>query len=95
MHFTEQWAIRERDHTIQNPTSPEKLMLLADYCRVHDGMRLLDKAAGQIMLRREGAWTAASVLTPPIGGTTVDAQARTAIVGLIAALADAGILPGS
>ncbi len=59
-----------------------------------DGMRLLDKSTGQTRLYRSG-WTVASTPAAPTGGTTVDAEARTAIGELIAALSDAGILPAS
>jgi hypothetical protein len=58
-----------------------------------DGMRLLDRSTGQLMLYRS-AWTMAAAPTAPAGGATVDAEARAAIAELIAALADAGILPG-
>jgi hypothetical protein len=59
-----------------------------------DGMRLLDRSSGQQRLYR-GGWTAATTPASPSGGATVDAEARAAIIALIAALADAGILPGS
>jgi SAM-dependent methyltransferase len=55
MHFTEYWSILERDHTIQNPTSPEKLMLLADYCGAHEGARVLDIGCGKGWLLRNWA----------------------------------------
>ena len=55
-------------------------------------MRVLDISTGQLLLFR-GGWSAAIAPAEPTGGTTVDTEARTAIVGLIAALADAGILP--
>ncbi|HSG33828.1 MAG TPA: DUF2793 domain-containing protein [Sphingomonadaceae bacterium] len=58
-----------------------------------DGLRLLDRSTGQFLLYRAG-WTAASAPAAPAGGTTVDSEARTAIGELIAALSDAGILPG-
>jgi len=58
-----------------------------------DGMHILDRSTGQLMLHR-GAWTMAIAPTAPTGGATVDAEARAAIAGLIDALADAGILPG-
>lgn len=57
-----------------------------------DGMRLLDRATGQVTLYR-GGWTAPTTPVAPAGGTTVDAEARAAIADLIAALADAGVLP--
>lgn len=55
MHFTEYWAIVERDHTIQNPSSPEKLALLAEYCRLRDGLRILDVGCGKGWLLRTWA----------------------------------------
>ena len=57
-----------------------------------DGMRLLDRAAGQDR-RYRGGWRISQEPAEPIGGTNVDAEARTAISQLIAALRDAGILP--
>jgi hypothetical protein len=57
-----------------------------------DGMRVLDNSTGQEVVRRAGAWVRASTPALPTGGTTVDAQARTAIAGIIASLRDAGIL---
>lgn len=58
-----------------------------------DGLRVLDIAIGQFRLYRSGAWTSASPPAVPSGGTVVDGEARAAISELIAALADAGILP--
>lgn len=59
-----------------------------------DGMRMLDRSTGQLLLFH-GGWRKA--VTPPTasGGTVVDAEARTAIADLIAALTDAGILASS
>ncbi len=62
------------------------------YALPRDGMRLLDLSNGQLMLFRDG-WTKATAPSPPTGGTTIDTEARDAIVDLIAALADSGILP--
>lgn len=64
------------------------------YIPPRDGMHVLDRATGQLMLYR-GGWTIATAPAVPTGGATVDAEARAAIADLIAALADAGILPGS
>ncbi len=47
MNPTEYWSIVECRHTLQNPTSPEKLGLLADYCRVGEGARVLDVGSGK------------------------------------------------
>jgi SAM-dependent methyltransferase len=41
------WEIVERDHEIQNPTSPEKIRLLGDYLRLSSESRVLDIACGK------------------------------------------------
>jgi hypothetical protein len=56
-----------------------------------DGMRVLDRATGQER-RFLAGWQAASAPVAPTGGTTIDAEARTAIAGILAALRSAGIL---
>lgn len=55
MDFREFFAIVERDLDILNPTSHEKLMLLADYCGVQDGSRILDIGSGKGYMLR--AWS--------------------------------------
>jgi hypothetical protein len=57
-----------------------------------DGMRLLDKATGQDR-RFNGSWQVPARPAAPSGGTTVDAEARSAISNILNALAVAGILP--
>lgn len=59
-----------------------------------DGMRLLDKSNGQER-RFSAGWLAPSVPAAPSGGATVDAEARTALADLIAALRTAGVFPTS
>lgn len=59
-----------------------------------DGMRLLDRSTGQVLLFRDG-WQRATVPTAPDGGTVVDEEARSALADLIAALCQAGIFPSS
>ncbi|MGX7893999.1 DUF2793 domain-containing protein [Tsuneonella sp. HG222] len=55
-----------------------------------DGMRLFDASSGQILLYRDG-WQRPAAPDLPTGGTTVDAEVRAALSGLIAALLEAGI----
>jgi hypothetical protein len=57
-----------------------------------DGMRLFDRATGQVLLYRNG-WQRPVAPAEPSGGTVVDAEARTAIAELISALSEAGVLP--
>ena len=56
-----------------------------------EGMRLFDRASGQILLYR-GGWQRPVAPIAPSGGAVVDAEARSAIAGLLAALVEAGIL---
>ncbi|MBO9498719.1 MAG: DUF2793 domain-containing protein [Novosphingobium sp.] len=60
-----------------------------------DGMRVMNRSTGQTRLRRYGGWASAGTPATPSGGSTVDAEARSAIAGLIAALSDSGILPAA
>jgi SAM-dependent methyltransferase len=46
------FATIERYHTIQNPTSEEKLDLAASYCAFRDGTRVLDVGCGKGWLAR-------------------------------------------
>jgi hypothetical protein len=57
-----------------------------------EGMRLFDRANGQALLYR-GGWQRPAAPPLPSGGGVIDAEARTAIAGLVTALVDAGILP--
>jgi len=57
-----------------------------------DGMRVLDRSTGQ-ELRYSGGWSVAVVPAEPTGGAVIDAEARTAIAGLVTALRVAGIFP--
>ncbi len=52
MNRFEFFATIERYHTIQNPTSEEKLDLAASYCGFRDGMRVLDVGCGKGWLLR-------------------------------------------
>ena len=64
------------------------------FVQPNDGMRLFDRATGQVLLYRSG-WQRPLAPAEPDGGTTVDAEARTAIAGLIAALVEAGVFASS
>ncbi len=55
-----------------------------------DGMSVLDRSSGQRILYLDG-WQRAVPPAEPTGGTTADAEARTAIAGLIEALRVAGV----
>ena len=57
-----------------------------------DGVTLLNRATGQQILYF-GSWQTAVAPAAPTGGATIDAQARSAIVSLIAALQTAGVFP--
>ena len=59
-----------------------------------DGMQVLNRSTGQVMLY-SGGWAAAAAPASPAGGSTVDIEARAAIDDLIAALRLAGVLPAS
>ncbi|AOR78000.1 DUF2793 domain-containing protein [Novosphingobium resinovorum] len=57
-----------------------------------DGLRVFDASRGAEMLFF-GFWRKGSLPVEPLGGTSVDGEARTAINDLIAALQALGILP--
>ena len=59
-----------------------------------EGMRAFDRSTGNALYYRNG-WSAAEPVTIPQDGTTVDAEARTAIQQLVEALVTAGILPAT
>ena len=65
---------------------------LALFAAPSEGMRLFDSSTGQVVLYR-GGWQRPVTPAEPSGGTTIDAEARTAISGLIAALVEAGVFP--
>ncbi len=59
-----------------------------------DGFRLLDRPSGQEIRFLDG-WQRPATPPEPTGGTTVDAEARAAIVALIEVLITSGILAQS
>ncbi len=59
-----------------------------------NGLRVYDEGAGQNRLYVNG-WQLAADVAAPAGGSVMDAEARTAIGGLIAALIAAGVLAQS
>ncbi len=59
-----------------------------------DGMRVLDRSNGQEK-HYFGGWQAPAAPAAPSGGATIDAEARTVIADLVAALRIAGVFPQS
>ncbi|GGB88667.1 hypothetical protein GCM10011494_03700 [Novosphingobium endophyticum] len=59
-----------------------------------DGLRILDRSTGQEQVLF-GSWRKASLPTEPLGGSTVDGEARLAINELITALQALGLLPSA
>lgn len=57
-----------------------------------DGMRLLNRSTGQD-LRFCETWRVPVAPAEPSGGSIVDAEAREAVLALVAALREAGVLP--
>lgn len=57
-----------------------------------DGMKLLNRATGQ-EVRYNASWQVATRPAAPSGGTTVDAEARSAITAILASLTTAGLIP--
>lgn len=57
-----------------------------------NGLSVYDQGAGQMRYYRDG-WHLAAPIGEPTGGGSVDAEARTAISQLVAALVNVGILP--
>jgi ubiquinone/menaquinone biosynthesis C-methylase UbiE len=74
----------ERDHEVQNPTSPEKIRLLGEYVRLTSETRVLDVACGQagpamILAEAYGC----SVLGLELrAGFAREARRRTKVMGL-------------
>lgn len=64
------------------------------YVAPRDGLRVLDRSTGQEMRYLNG-WQTATEPGQPTGGTTIDAEARAAISGLIDALRASGVFPAS
>ena len=62
------------------------------YVTPRDGLRIVDRATGQER-RYMAGWRIAEVPVEPSDGSVVDAEARAAILGLVAALREAGVLP--
>ena len=56
-----------------------------------EGMRVLDLATGQSLLRRDGAWLRPAAPAVSEGGSTIDREARDTIATLIDALRESGV----
>lgn len=59
-----------------------------------DGLRIFDKSADQEQFFF-GSWRKAAAPVEPVGGMTVDAEARTAIADLVIAFRALGIFPSA
>lgn len=57
-----------------------------------DGVKLLNRSNGQ-EIRYAGGWQVAARPAAPSGGSTIDAEARSAIEAILASLTAAGIVP--
>lgn len=64
------------------------------FVKPRDGLRVFDRSNGQERLFFR-SWRKASQPQEPLGGTTVDHEARTAISDLVASLQAVGILPSA
>ncbi|RJY09681.1 DUF2793 domain-containing protein [Aurantiacibacter aquimixticola] len=62
------------------------------FAQPRNGMKVFDISTGA-SIRFDNGWRRAGIVSSPSGGTTEDSEARAAIVELIAALTEAGILP--
>ena len=59
-----------------------------------DGMGVLDRSTGQ-SIRYSGGWQRPAAPALPVGGATVDGEARAAVADLVAALIAGGVLAAS
>ena len=59
-----------------------------------EGSTVFDRNA-RVQLRYDSGWVAATSPTPPTGGSSIDAEARSAISEILDALRVAGIIPDS
>lgn len=59
-----------------------------------DGLRVHDLSTGQDR-RYGGGWLMPAIPAAPTGGSVIDAEARTSIAGIVAALQQAGIFAGA
>ena len=64
------------------------------YFTPRNGMKLLNRATGQ-EIRYNTGWQVATRPAAPSGGTTIDAEARSAIGAILVSLTIAGIIPAS
>lgn len=62
------------------------------YLEPVEGMLAFDRSASQLVVY-SGSWVRTLAPSNPQGGVTIDAEARAAIVELIAALRDFGVFP--
>jgi SAM-dependent methyltransferase len=78
------WEVAERDHELQNPTSPDKIRLLGDYLRLTPESRVLDVACGkcgpaELLATRHGCRILGIEVRP---GFADEARSRVEFAGL-------------
>ena len=59
-----------------------------------DGMRVFDRSTGQVLVHI-GEWRRGAAVQAPVGGATIDQEARAAIAAVIAALSRLGVFPAN
>ncbi|XUU61651.1 DUF2793 domain-containing protein [Erythrobacter sp. HA6-11] len=80
-----EWEGKERNLALRTPAG-------WNFVQPHAGMLVFDKSAGKFS-RYDSEWNGANSIDVPQGGGVVDAEARTAIEELVAALRVLGVLP--
>lgn len=64
------------------------------FVAAREGMAAWDEGAGLTLRFQGGAWRAGPAVAEPAGGGTVDAEARAALVRVLAALRSHGLIAG-
>ena len=64
------------------------------FVSAQDGLTAFVRSTGARAIYRDGAWQIGSAIASPAGGTTVDAEARSAIGLILSALVSHGLVAG-